>query len=86
MLDQFHNQARTAALGAWVADEGAKVAVSASNPQGTRREGAAGRAGTRLSDLLNSEADLVLAEARLIGAQRDGVIASYTPLSAVVQA
>ena len=33
--------------------------------------------------MLNSQADLISAKARLIGAQRDRVIASYTLLSAI---
>ena len=45
VLDQVRNQARTAALGAWVANEGAKVAVTASEVRSARRDGrAAGRA------------------------------------------
>jgi outer membrane protein len=34
-------------------------------------------------DVLNSQQDLIQAKARLIGAQRDRVIASYTLLSAI---
>ena len=34
-------------------------------------------------DVLNSQQDLILAKARLIGAQRDRVIASYTLLAAI---
>jgi outer membrane protein len=90
VLDQVRNQARTAALSAWVANEGAKVAVSASESevkaatvalQGVQRESAGGQRTT--VDVLNSQADLIQAKARLIGAQRDRVIASYTLLSAV---
>ncbi|MBU6462363.1 MAG: TolC family outer membrane protein [Bradyrhizobium sp.] len=90
VLDQVRNQARTAALGAWVANEGAKVAVSASESevraatialQGVQKEAQGGQRTT--VDVLNSEADLISAKARLIGAQRDRVIASYTLLSAV---
>ncbi|MBU6456363.1 MAG: TolC family outer membrane protein [Bradyrhizobium sp.] len=90
VLDQVRNQARTAALGAWVANEGAKVAVSASESevqaatvalQGVQKEAQGGQRTT--VDVLNSEADLVSAKARLIGAQRDRVIASYTLLSAI---
>jgi outer membrane protein len=90
VLDQVRSQARTAALGAWVANEGAKVAVSASESevraatvalQGVQKEAQGGQRTT--VDVLNSEADLVSAKARLIGAQRDRVIASYTLLSAV---
>ena len=90
VLDQVRNQARTAAVGAWVANEGAKVAVSASESevraanvalQGVQKEAAGGQRTT--VDVLNSQQDLILAKARLIGAQRDRVIASYTLLSAI---
>jgi outer membrane protein len=90
VLDQVRNQARTASVGAWVANEGAKVAVTAAESevraatlalQGVQREAAGGQRTT--VDVLNSQADLISAKARLIGAQRDRVIASYTLLSAV---
>ena len=90
VLDQFRSQARTAAVGAWVANEGAKIAVTASESevraatvalQGVQREAAGGQRTT--VDVLNSQQDLILAKARLIGAQRDRVIASYTLLSAI---
>jgi len=79
-----------AAIGAWVANEGAKIAVSASESevraatvalQGVQKEAAGGQRTT--VDVLNSQQDLILAKARLIGAQRDRVIASYTLLSAI---
>jgi outer membrane protein len=90
VLDQVRNQARTAAVGAWVANEGAKIAVTASESevraatvalQGVQKEAQGGQRTT--VDVLNSEADLISAKARLIGAQRDRVIASYTLLSAI---
>ncbi|QDW37679.1 TolC family outer membrane protein [Bradyrhizobium sp. KBS0727] len=90
VLDQVRNQARTAAVGAWVANEGAKVAVTASESEvraatvalaGVQKEAAGGQRTT--VDVLNSQQDLILAKARLIGAQRDRVIASYTLLSAI---
>lgn len=90
VLDQVRNQARTAATSAWVANEGAKIAVQASESevkaatvalQGVQREAAGGQRTT--VDVLNSQADLIQAKARLIGALRDRVIASYTLLSAV---
>ncbi len=90
VLDQVRNQARTAAVGAWVANEGAKIAVTASESevraatvalQGVQKEAAGGQRTT--VDVLNSEADLISAKARLISAQRDRVIASYTLLSAI---
>jgi outer membrane protein len=90
VLDQVRSQARTAAVGAWVANEGAKIAVTASESevraatvalQGVQKEATGGQRTT--VDVLNSEADLIAAKARLIGAQRDRVIASYTLLSAI---
>src|SRR5580704_16105089 len=90
VLDQVRNQSRTAAIGAWVANEGAKIAVTASESevraatvalQGVSKEAAGGQRTT--VDVLNSQADLISAKARLIGAQRDRVIASYTLLSAI---
>jgi outer membrane protein len=90
VLDQVRNQARTAATGAWVAHEGAKIAVSASESevraagvalQGVQKESAGGQRTT--IDVLNSQQELTSAKARLIGAQRDRVIASYTLLSAI---
>jgi outer membrane protein len=90
VLDQVRNQARTAAIGAWVAHEGAKIAVSASESevraagvalQGVQKEAAGGQRTT--IDVLNSQQELTSAKARLIGAQRDRVIASYTLLSAI---
>ena len=90
VLDQVRNQARTAAVGAWVANEGAKIAVTASESevraatvalQGVQKEAQGGQRTT--VDVLNSQQDLISAKARLIGAQRDRVIASYTLLSAI---
>jgi outer membrane protein len=90
ILEQVRNQARTAAIGAWVANEGAKIAVTASESEvraatvalaGVQKEAAGGQRTT--VDVLNSQQDLISAKARLIGAQRDRVIASYTLLSAI---
>jgi outer membrane protein len=90
VLDQVRSQARTAAVGAWVANEGAKIAVTAAESevraaavalQGVQREAQGGQRTT--VDVLNSQQDLISAKARLIGAQRDRVIASYTLLSAI---
>jgi len=90
MLDQVRNQARTAAIGAWVAHEGAKIAVAASEAevraagvalQGVSREAQGGQRTT--VDVLNAQQDLILAKARLIGALRERVIASYSLLSAI---
>ena len=90
VLDQVRSRARTAATGAWVANEGAKIAVTASESevraatvalQGVQKEAQGGQRTT--VDVLNSQQDLISAKARLIGAQRDRVIASYTLLSAI---
>lgn len=90
VLEQVRNQSRTAVIGAWVANEGAKIAVTASESEvraaeialrGVSREAQGGQRTT--VDVLNAQQDLISARARLIGAQRDRVIASYTLLSAV---
>jgi outer membrane protein len=90
VLEQVRNQARTAAVSAWVANEGTKIAVSAAESEvraatvalaGVQKEAAGGQRTT--VDVLNSQQDLIQAKARLIGAQRDRVIASYTLLSAI---
>jgi outer membrane protein len=90
VLDQVRNQARTAAVSAWVANEGAKIAVAASESEvraatvaleGVQREAAGGQRTT--VDVLNSQQDLISAKARLIGALRDRVIASYSLLAAI---
>jgi outer membrane protein len=90
VLEQVRNQARTAVVSAWVASEGAKVAVAASEAevsaatvalQGVQREAQGGQRTT--VDVLNAQGDLMAARARPIGAQRDRIIASYTLLAAV---
>ncbi|WP_446680520.1 TolC family outer membrane protein [Bradyrhizobium erythrophlei] len=90
VLDQVRNQTRTAAVSAWVANEGAKIAVAAAESEvkaatialaGVQKEAAGGQRTTL--DVLNSQQDLINAKARLIGAQRDRVVASYTLLSAI---
>lgn len=90
VLEMVRNQARAAAIGAWVSNEGAKAAVVAAEAevraagvalQGVLRETQGGQRTT--VDSLNSQQELVSAKARLIGAQRDRVIASYQLLSAI---
>jgi outer membrane protein len=90
VLEQVRNQTRTAVVSAWVSNEGAKIAVNAVEAevraaevalQGIRREASGGQRTT--IDVLNAQQDLTNARARLIQAQRDRVIASYTLLSAV---
>jgi outer membrane protein len=90
VLEQVRNQARTAVVSAWVSNEGTKIALTASQSEvraaevalaGVRREAAGGQRTT--IDALNAQQDLTTARSRLIQAQRDRVIASYTLLSAV---
>jgi outer membrane protein len=90
ILEQVRNQTRTAVVSAWVSNEGAKIAVNAAESEvraaevalgGIQREAAGGQRTT--IDVLNAQQDLTSARSRLILAQRDRVIASYTLLSAV---
>ena len=90
VLERVRNQTRTAVVSAWVSNEGTKVALTAAESevraaevalQGVRREAAGGQRTT--IDVLNAQQDLTNARSRLIAAQRDRVIASYTLLSAV---
>lgn len=90
VFDLTRTQARTAAVAAWVSNEGAKTAVRAADSevraaqialQGVQREAQGGQRTTL--DVLNAQQDLVSAKARLIGAQRDRIIASYTLLSSI---
>jgi outer membrane protein len=90
VLEQVRNQTRTAVVSAWVSNEGTKIALTASESEvraadialaGVRREAAGGQRTT--IDVLNAQQDLTNARSRLILAQRDRVIASYTLLSAV---
>jgi len=84
VLELVRNQTQTAVIGAWVAHEGAKVALAAAESEvraasvaleGVQKEAQAGQRTTL--DVLNSQQDLTAARARLIGAQRDRVIAAY---------
>jgi outer membrane protein len=90
VLEQVRNQSRTAVVSAWVSNEGTKVALTATESEvlaaevalrGVRREAQGGQRTT--IDVLNAQQDLTAARSRLILAQRDRVIASYTLLSAV---
>ncbi|SRR6266536_334222 len=90
MLDQARRQSRTSAVTGWAMNDGAKNAVRAADAEvraatvaleGVRREARAGQRTTL--DILNAQQDLVSARARLIQAQRDRVIASYTLLAAI---
>jgi outer membrane protein len=89
VLELIRNQTQTAVVGAWAAHEGAKVALAAAESEvraanvalsGVQKEAQGGQRTTL--DVLNSQQDLMAARARLIGAQRDRVIAAYALLSA----
>jgi len=89
VLELIRNQTQTAVIGAWVSHEGAKVALAAAEAEvraaavalsGVQKEAQGGQRTTL--DVLNSQQDLTAARARLIGAQRDRVIATYTLLAA----
>ena len=89
VLELVRNQTQTAVIGAWVSHEGAKTALAAAEAEvraanvaldGVQKEAQGGQRTTL--DVLNSQQDLVAARARLIGAQRDRVIAAYALLAA----
>jgi outer membrane protein len=89
-LDRVRTQAETAAIAAWATHEGAKVSLAAAQTEvraatialdGVQKEALAGKRTTL--DVLNSQQDLMQARARLIAAQQDRVVASYTLLSAL---
>ena len=90
VLDRVRAQAQTAVVAAWAANEGSRVAITAAASevkaselvlQGLQRELLAGTRTTL--EVLNALQDLTAARSRLIGAQRDRVVASYTLLSAL---
>lgn len=90
VLDRVRTQTNTATVAAWVTHEGAKIALTASEAEvraagialaGVQREAQAGQRTTL--EVLNSQQDLTQARSRLILAQRDRVVASYTLLSTI---
>jgi outer membrane protein len=90
VLELIRSQTQTAVIAAWVTHEGAKIALAAAEAEvraagialaGVQKEAQGGQRTTL--DVLNSQQDLNAARARLIGAQRDRVVAAYTLLSAV---
>jgi outer membrane protein len=90
VLDQVRVQNAAAVTVAWAQNEGARTAIRAAEAEvrastialaGVRREHEAGQRTTL--DVLNSEQDLTAARGRLIGSQRDRVVASYTLLAAI---
>jgi outer membrane protein len=90
VLELVRGLTQTAVIAAWVTHEGAKIALSASESEvraaaialaGVQKEAQGGQRTTL--DVLNAQQDLTAARARLVGAQRDRVIAAYTLLAAV---
>ncbi|MGA7487926.1 MAG: TolC family outer membrane protein [Xanthobacteraceae bacterium] len=90
VLELIRNQTQTAVIGAWASHEGAKIALAAAESEvraanvalsGVQKELQGGQRTTL--DVLNAQQDLMLARARLIGAQRDRVIAAYALLAAI---
>jgi outer membrane protein len=90
LLDKVRQQAETAIVAAWVANEGSKIALNAATSEvkaaeialsGVQKEAQAGQRTTL--DVLNTQQDLTGARSRLIVAQRDRVVASYTLFSAI---
>jgi outer membrane protein len=90
VLEQIRGLTQTAVTSAWATHEGAKIALAAAESEvraaavalaGVQKEAQGGQRTTL--DVLNAQQDLMAARARLIGAQRDRVIAAYTLLSAI---
>lgn len=90
VLDIMRSQTQTAVSSAWAVNEGARVAVEAGQAEvsasqlvltGVQQRRAGGAA--TVLEVLNAQQELVGARARLIQAQRDRVVASYTLLSAL---
>jgi outer membrane protein len=90
VLDQVRVQIEAAITIAWVTNEGAKTAIRAAEAEvraatlaleGVRRENLGGQRTTL--DVLNAQQDLIGARGRLIAAQRDRVVASYTLAAAL---
>src|SRR5262249_22359919 len=90
LLDRIRRQAETATTAAWGTHEGAKIGLAAAQAEvrsaqvaleGVQKEAQAGKRTTL--EVLNSQQDLMQARARLIAAQQDRVVASYTLLSAI---
>jgi outer membrane protein len=89
-LSRTQSETDSAIAAAWVINEGARVSMTAAESEvkaatlalaGVQKEAKAGQRTTL--DVLNSQQDLMTARARLIQAQRDRVVASYTLLSAI---
>ncbi len=89
-LERVRARVRNAIAAAWATHTGARISLAAAESEvkaadlavaGVRKEAFAGQRTTL--DLLNAQQDLTAARARLILAQRDRVVASYTLLSAI---
>jgi outer membrane protein len=89
-LERVRARAETAVAAAWATNEGARISIAAAESEikaatvavaGVQKEAQAGHRTTL--DVLNAQQDLTAAQARLIVAQRDRVVASYTLLSAI---
>ena len=89
-LERLRARAQAAVAAAWATNEGARVSIAAAESEvkaatiavaGVQKEAQAGHRTTL--DVLNAQQDLTAAQARLIVAQRDRVVASYTLLSAI---
>ena len=90
VLDRVRTQTETAVVAAWATNEGSRIALNAATSEvkaaelalsGVQKEAQAGQRTTL--DVLNTLQDLTAARSRLIVAQRDRVVASYTLLSAI---
>jgi outer membrane protein len=90
VLDQVRVQIEAAVTTAWATNEGAKIAIRAAEAEvraatlalaGVQRERDLGQRTTL--DVLNAQQDLMGARGRLIAAQRDRVVASYTLAAAL---
>jgi len=90
VLDQVRVQVEAAIATAWVTNEGAKIAIRAAEAEvraatlalaGVQRERDLGQRTTL--DVLNAQQELTSARGRLIAAQRDRVVASYTLAAAL---
>jgi outer membrane protein len=89
-LERVRARVQTAVAAAWATYEGARISMAAAESEvkaataavaGVQKEAQAGQRTTL--DVLNAQQDLTAANARLIVAQRDRVVASYTLLSAI---
>src|SRR5262245_17591440 len=89
-LERVRARAQTAVIAAWATNEGARVTMAAAESEvnaatvalaGVQKEAQAGQRTTL--DVLNAQQDLIAARSRLILAQRDRVVASYTLLNAI---